>query len=441
MLGWLFAGTCRAGPSRRQPAPVLVCASTGCPVESVPRTHDGGGVIRQLVGDCRVQLATLEPESIQSVITSPPYMGLRDYGTDPLVWGGDPEHAHEWGGLVVREFGRPQGQTGDRASRTYTSHGVATERFCSCGAWLGSLGLEPTPELYIEHLVEVFRGVRRVLRPDGVLWVNLGDSYAGSGKGPTGWNGMQNAERRQGFAGGPDLRAKRSERPREGLKPKDLMMMPARVAMALQADGWYLRSMIPWLKRNSMPESVLDRPATAVEYVFLLSKSRTYYWDADAVRVAQGNNTHSRGSGHTPKEVPMGQGIKANSSFHAATNGVVVPGGRARRNTDWFVESWQGLMLDEHDDPLALVVNPQPLKLAHFASFPVNLVEPMVKASTRPGDTVLDPFSGAGTVSLVADRLGRNAIGIDLKSEYCAMAADRLTGDAPLFVQISEGVA
>jgi DNA modification methylase len=325
---------------------------------------------------------------------------------------------------------------------------VATIRsgVCACGAWLGSLGLEPSPELYIEHIVECFRHVRRVLRDDGCMFVNLGDSYAGSGKGPTGHNGIGNQVLRQGFesasvqGGWLANRAISGNQGRvvaaPGYKAKDLMLMPFRVAMALQVDGWWLRSVIPWLKRNAMPESVTDRPATAVEYVFLLSKSARYFWDADAVRVPQGNNTHSRGNGHTPKEVPMGQGIKANSSFHAATNGVVVPGGRSRRNSDWFFESWQGLLLDEQDDPLALMVNLAPFSGAHFATFPVKLVEPMVLASTRPNDTVLDPFSGAGTVGLVADRLGRNAVLCELSAKYTDLSIGRVTGDAPMFTEL-----
>jgi DNA modification methylase len=402
--------------------------------------------VKLLVGDCREQMALLEPNSIQTVTTSPPYWGLRDYGVPSLVWGGEPGHAHEWGAWTEAHDVREQAVAG-KSRTTERFYGDPSRKFdgnhqkhsagafCDCGAWLGALGLEPTPELFIEHMVEVFRGVRRVLRDDGTLWLNLGDSYAGSGKGPTGHNGIGTHDVRQGFVGTSQRSKTDSGIP--GYKPKDLMMIPARVAMALQADGWYLRSQIPWLKRNSMPESVTDRPATAVEYVYLLSKSRTYYWDADAVRVSASENTHSRGTGIGKKQalIPMGTGNRANEDFGRAILGHVT--NRNRRNSDWFFESWQGMMLDEQGDPLAFIVNPRPFKGAHFATFPPQLVEPMVKAASRIGDTVLDPFGGSGTVGLVADRLDRHAVLCELKPDYADMGTNRIVGDAPMFVDLS----
>jgi DNA modification methylase len=424
--------------------------------------------VRQLVGDCRVQLATLEAGSVQCCITSPPYWGLRDYGTPPLVWGGDPEHAHAFGPMrMACDVGRR-----DTARRT-TGHGVfdpvpsdphvaaETGSFCACGAWLGSLGLEPTPDLCVEHIVECFRHVRRVLRDDGTLWVNLGDSYAGSGNGAHDYRERAQSKSlslNSGKYQGQSPAALQRVRPQEhtegngrvqGYKPKDLLMIPFRVAMALQADGWWLRSVIPWLKRNSMPESVTDRPSTACEYVFLLSKSSRYYFDADAVRseYCPSSTERSRYAIDDIRTSVAGQ-YRDQMQRHVSKNGVPTrehpgqhPNGRNRRNSDWFFESWQGLMLDEQDEPLALVVNPQPFKESHFATFPPKLVEPMVRASTRPGDVVLDPFAGAGTTLLVADRLGRNAIGCELKPEYSAMAVNRLTGDAPMFVEMGEAPA
>jgi hypothetical protein len=282
-------------------------------------------------------------------------------------------------------------------------------------------------------------------------------------------------------------------------------MMPSRVAMALQADGWYLRSMMPWVKRNSMPESVTDRPSTAVEYVFLLSKNPRYYWDADAVRVDASSTTHSRGTGDGgPKRRDKAATLGMHDGWGDATRAVL--SNRNRRNSDWFLESWQGLLLDEDDDPLALVINPMPFKGAHFATFPSKLVEPMVKASTsekgqcpecgapwvrvteshrngvdwnsnnraggsrlavgqsasdsmpidyrppsttgwRPScgheaapvpQTILDPFGGAGTVGLVADRLGRNAVLCELSESYSDMGTDRLRNDSPMFMDLEE---
>lgn len=390
--------------------------------------------VRWLRGDCRVTLAGLEPGSVQACITSPPYWGLRSYGTPDLVWGGDADCRHIFGLTIP---GDNRGGSGSPTAKNNRGEGYARAiprgSMCPCGAWLGSLGLEPTPELFVEHIAECFRAVRRVLRDDGVLWVNMGDSYAGSGKGPS--------ESLQPLASqlqkvGPQPHSIGTGRS-AGFKAKDLMEIPSMVAQALRADGWYLRSRIPWLKRNAMPESVTDRPASSIEYMFLLSKSRTYYWDATAVRHAVGSNTHSRGDGLNPKAIvnpDRANGIKQNGSFSAAINGPV--SSRNRRNGDWFFESWQGLLLDEDDGPLALVVNPAPLKIAHYASYPPKLVEPMVKASTRPGDVVLDPFAGAGTTLMVADRLGRNAIGCELSESYSDMGTDRIVGDAPMFTEI-----
>ncbi len=476
--------------------------------------------IRLLQGDCRETLRSVDAGSIQSCVTSPPYYGLRDYGTPPLVWSGDAEHKHVWATSNAKHSvgnnSNVRGQNEsvvpiggwDKATADGPLITVSSGLVCECGAWLGSLGLEPTPDLFIEHLVECFREVRRVLRDDATCWVNLGDSYSGSGNGSNDHRQAGKHYRASLSLNEDKYRGQKPGLP-AGTKPKDLLMMPFRLAMALQADGWYLRSVIPWLKRNSMPESVTDRPSTSIEYVFLLAKSARYYYDADAVRVEQSTNTHARYAQgaprqpSVPKAVDMGMGIKSNHSFYAATADAILPNGRNRRNADWFMESWQGLMLDEDDDPLALVVNPQPFKGSHFATFPAKLVEPMVKASTsekgqcpecgapwvrmvehtntvfRPSErqetkradglatalhgtqiepaksvttgwkpscahtaepvpqTVLDCFAGAGSTLLVADRLSRNAIGCELKDSYSEMSADRIVGDAPLFVDLA----
>lgn len=376
------------------------------------------------------------------------------------MWGGDAEHVHEW--LSVQRLQRSgvnhDGGAGyrEREDRKY----IIRSNTCPCGAWLGSLGLEPTPELFVEHVVECFRAVRRVLRDDGTLWVNMGDSYAGSGKGPS--NSLQpdasqmskqSTNRGSLVVSGESSTAQRLTRRNgaqfangqaptawipvgAGYKPKDLMEIPSMVAQALRADGWYLRSRIPWLKRNAMPESVTDRPASSIEYVFLLSKSARYFWDADAVRVPQSEATAKRYEAPFIDRYGKAASGGYRGKFGGELGAQLNSNGRNRRNGDWFFESWQGLLLDEQDAPLALVVNPAPLKIAHYASFPPKLVEPMVKASTRPGDTVLDPFAGSGTTLMVADRLGRNAIGCELSESYSDMGTARVVGDAPMFVEM-----
>ncbi|HQP71125.1 MAG TPA: site-specific DNA-methyltransferase [Methanoculleus sp.] len=245
-----------------------------------------------LNGDVIACLRSLPDACVQCVVTSPPYWGLRDYGVE------------------------------------------------------GQIGLEPTPDEYVEKMVEVFREVRRVLRDDGVLWLNLGDSYNGRG----GAGGLK--------AGQPEYPGRRIS----ALKPKDLVGIPWRVAFALQADGWYLRSDIIWSKPNPIPESVTDRPTKSHEYIFLLSKSPRYFYDADAVREEQTGNAHSRGKGLTPKSAPEGSNIRAKESWHLSTRDVEVPGGRNRR-TVWVIAT-------------------QPMPEAHFATFPEALVEPCISAGT-----------------------------------------------------------
>lgn len=299
------------------------------------------------VGDCLQTLRSLPSESINTCVTSPPYFGLRDYGHD------------------------------------------------------GQIGLEQTPDEFVAKLVEVFREVRRVLRDDGTLWLNLGDSY-GSAGGNThaGFNaryhGTQSAEDKQGKA----LDGVTNRKMLTGLKHKDLIGIPWRVAFALQADGWTLRQDIIWHKPNPMPESVKDRCTKAHEYIFLLSKGPRYYFDSEAMR--------------EPAIYPAGTKGAKGSAERAAQQGVnarppeykVYDGFRNRRSV-WTVTT-------------------KPFKGAHFATFPPDLIEPCVLAGSPPGGVVLDPFGGSGTTGLVADRHGRNAILCELNPAYAAMARERI---------------
>jgi site-specific DNA-methyltransferase (adenine-specific) len=280
-----------------------------------------------------------------------------------------------------------------------------------CGARRidSQLGLEATPEEYIVKMVAVFRAVGRVLRDDGTLWVNMGDSYASTGS-----NGFDGEVKQYlGSDGKPGTNCtswsgqKRSQKTARtavsGLKPKDLCMMPARLALALQADGWYLRSEIVWHKPNPMPESVTDRPTKAHEMIYLLAKQERYFYDAEAIREPSSGTAHARGNGVNPKCSQPGIGIKSNTSFSAAVHDIVEI--RNKRSV-WTIAT-------------------QPYAEAHFATFPEEIPKLCILAGSRVGDTVLDPFAGSGTVGKVALELGRRAVLIELNPAYVELARER----------------
>ncbi len=258
----------------------------------------------------------------------------------------------------------------------------------------GQIGLEGSIQEYVSKLVDVFREVRRILSNDGTLWLNLGDTYSSGGrKTRDSDDKLQSREM--------------ASRPDDGLKPKDLLGIPWRVALALQDDGWYLRCDIIWYKPNVLPESVIDRPTRAHEYVFLFSKSERYFYDQEQIREPQTGNAHSRGKGVTQKDLIAGYKVRGNRSFHLATKGVArLPNGKNRRSV-WGIptEKYQG---------------------SHFATYPEELVEPCILAGCPEGGIVLDPFFGAGTTGLVALKLNRQYLGIELNPEYIKLAEDRL---------------
>lgn len=329
--------------------------------------------IRLIVGDCRERLADLPDESVHCVVTSPPYFGLRDYGVG------------------------------------------------------GQIGLEPTPDAYVAELVAVFREVRRVLRRDGTCWLNLGDSYAGNKAGNTngtGTSGLKRDGRPEASRAatvakmGADMASMSFQKSvPDGLKPKDLIGVPWRVAFALQADGWWLRSDIIWSKPNPMPESVRDRPTKAHEYVFMLTKSERYFYDADAIAEPTVSLDPDHPS-YRPNSVAIAEnGRKEYSAKHAMSARSYNPAGRNAR-TVWTIAT-------------------QPYAEAHFATFPPELAERCIKAGSPKGGVVLDPFAGAGTTLLVADRLGRDAIGVELNPTYASLAERRVVADAPLFAEFS----
>jgi DNA modification methylase len=339
--------------------------------------------------DCREALRGLADGSVNVCVTSPPYFGLRDYGHD------------------------------------------------------GQIGLEESPAAFIAEMVAVFREVRRVLADDGTLWLNLGDSYAGGGRGG---NPTRASSTLQGSNVSQEASiVKRVGKPASGYKPKDLMGIPWAVAFALRDDGWYLRQEIIWSKPNPMPESVRDRCTKAHEHLFLLSKSDSYYFDMDAIaeplaassvaRLAQDVGAQA-GSDRVPGKTngPM-KAVRAKGNRKTFRGGGVYTQGRSFDNDAAPANDSVGNAPNERDTRnkrSVWTVATMPFKEAHFATFPPALVEPCILAGSRAGDLVLDPFGGAGTTGLVAHRLQREAVLIELNPEYAALARRRITADAPL---------
>jgi DNA modification methylase len=353
-----------------------------------------------MVGDALSVLRTLPSESVQTCVTSPPYFGLRAYGTDPQVWGGDESHSHTWGdaqpapGWVSKNG---QGATslqdhGADGKSPYLDqvHEGTKQRsggaFCPCGAWRGELGSEPTPDLFIEHLVSIFDEVWRVLRQDGTCWVNIGDSYSGSGKGPSGHNGIGDQEGRQGFTGGRGKTSFMVQRgddpswsnnqqrtgPVKGIPAKNLLLMPYRFALAMQGRGWIVRSQIVWAKTSAMPESVRDRPTSAWEPVFLFSKAGRYFYDATAVRTIMTDETIRKGGYDTngQRSYPDNRTVSAEAlgvdrltgNMQAGRSVSINPAGANIRNV------W--------------TLGPSPFAEAHFATFPPEIPRRCILAGT-----------------------------------------------------------
>jgi len=324
-------------------------------------------------GDALEVLRTLPAESVQMCCTSPPYWGLRDYGVT------------------------------------------------------GQLGLERTPREYVAGMVAVFEEVRRVLKPDGVLWLNLGDSYANDTK----WGGASGGKHAADLHGATGIgRGKTST----GLKPKDLIGIPWRVAFALQEAGWYLRCDVIWSKPNPMPESVTDRPTKAHEYIFLLSKSERYYYNADAIK--------EHGVGDHPRNVqgPMPTRVPGASDHSGMRKSGDKQRGHGRRHAG-FNDRWDAMSKAEQTGVMrnkrsVWNIATRSFAEAHFATFPEEIPTVCILAGSRPGDVVIDPFNGAGTVGVVCAKTGREYIGIELNPAYVAMAEKRIYGVAPLFNQV-----
>lgn len=325
---------------------------------------------RLLQGHVLDVLPTLPDESVHCVVTSPPYWALRDYALPPVVWGGDPACDHEWGAQLRFHKGGPHGPNGTLEGKSVAREQALVKdfdagRWCQrCGAWRGQLGLEPTPELYLEHMVLVFREVWRVLRPDGTLWLNMGDTYTGGGRGGNG----------DTITGRGKNASQLAHATPRGLRAKDLLLLPARLALALQADGWWLRSDIIWHKPNPMPESVEDRPTLAHEHVFLLSKASRYFYDRTAI-AEPASGAHSRGKGVHPKaRVPTGW--DTGGGGHRTLRGRYTP-----KQNDSFSAAVRHPVADRNARSVWKIAS-RAYPGAHFATFPPALAERCVRAGT-----------------------------------------------------------
>lgn len=315
---------------------------------------------RIIIGDALESLREIESETVDCCVTSPPYYGMRDYGM------------------------------------------------------AGQIGLEHTPDEYIYRLVDVFREVRRTLKPDGTLWIVIADSYAGSGKGAAKY--PENAAKyKQGTNHGMMGAVATTQTKTPGIKPKDMIGIPWMLAFALRTDGWYLRSDIIWHKPNVMPESVKDRPTKCYEHVFMLAKSRRYYYNADAVLVPAHydgrKETLNKGSSKYERTVVPGNNPQSQHVAGKPHERWRFKDGRAVRNRR---DIWK--------------VSTRPFSGAHFATFPPELIEPCILAGSRPGGIVLDPFIGSGTTAEVANKHGRDCIGIEINPAYAEFIRKRTGG-------------
>ena len=351
--------------------------------------------------DCLETLKRLPDQSVNCCVTSPPYYGLRDYGTATWV-GGDPNCDHKAAKLKSRydySLDTSLIQDGNRKGTDAPKY----MNICpDCGAVKidKQIGLEETPEQYVDKLVATFREVRRVLKDNGTLWLNLGDSYNGSGQD----SGKQGREISQQICGRSRLIGEASPTKAtrvKTLKPKDLIGIPWMVAFALRADGWYLRQDIIWHKPNPMPESVTDRCTKSHEYIFLLSKSKKYYYNANAIKTKMECSEHDKRSRQGRKRFPTAlvNGIRGSHPDRVYEF--------ANKRSVW-------------------TVNTKPYKDAHFATYPEKLIVDCIKAGCPEGGIVLDPFMGAGTTALVAYKLNRKFIGSELNSDYAKIAEKRL---------------
>lgn len=340
--------------------------------------------------DIRDGLLLLDDKSVDMTITSPPYWGLRDYGDETIsIWDGDRNCEHEWNEQKLHKSG---GMKGGRANYHRSQDIDINQGFCSkCGAWRGQLGLETHPDLYVKHLCDIYDRVRRVLKDEGTAWINIGDTYSGSGKG-AGYDGSKESWR---FDKKPSLC--------EVTPAKSLSMIPFRFALEMVSRGWILRNTIIWHKPNAMPSSVKDRFTVDFEYLFFFSKKRKYYFEQqfeESILPKGAKKDLATEKTFGGKSVPTEQ--KANRPGR-----IWIGDGTRNMRTTWSIST-------------------KPFSEAHFAIFPEELIEIPIKACCPEKGIVLDPFIGAGTTAVVAKKLNRKYIGFEINPKYVEIADKRL---------------
>ncbi len=429
-------------------------------------------------------LKELPYESVDCIITSPPYYGLRSYKGADTIWGGNPECEHDFVRLPDKRVdmnGSERNRKGlnkyaekidgieRHSNRIYDIVNTNNNGFCQkCGAWKGQLGLEPTYQMYIEHLMMITRELKRVLKKTGTMFWNMGDSYAGNMGSRTGWQDSKYSEtREQGIENGEAVFLKANY---GNIPQKSLMMIPERFVIAMIDDGWILRNKIIWRKTNGMPSSVKDRFSNKWEYVFFFTKNKKYYFNLDAVRkplkqssinrIKQKNIPNQFKNGKSVdfgKEKPnmsiprilnnMHQKYEQNSSYegkhsgyfnedgslHANPKGanpgdVVESGEVSIFNDPEIVNEFYAYLEEKRPEllmPSLLSIATIPHKESHFAIYPETLVAPLIKAGCPKGGIVLDPFAGSGTTGVVAEIFGRDSVLIEISPEYCKIIEAR----------------
>lgn len=377
--------------------------------------------------------ATLSPECVNACVTSSPYFGVRSYPCEPLVWGGSERQCeHEWGAESVKHL---RGNVGEKATCGGTLgpgrvKSINQGAYCQrCGAWRGQLGSEPLHDClawakgeppcascFVCHQRTIAAAIWRVLRPDGCYLLNLGDSFAGNSSRSTLNNGFN--ERWGNSPGQKKQEVSRAGLHRSvahGLKTKDLIGIPWRVALALQADGWTLRNDLIWAKGNPMPESVTDRHTRAHEYLFHLTKSSRYYWNAEAIREP-----------HAEEARPQSERRRAMRLVRAVR---VVPGGGQTSKGATGDSSATHIMRTnpEGRNPRSVLsVNLTPSSEDHYAAYPTDLIRPLIRAACPPGGVVLEPFCGSGTTPIVAVEEGRNYLACEWSAQYVELSQRRI---------------